>query len=127
MQLFDNLSEDNFLLFAAKNYYNPRCIDADEFYDDLNRFKYVKRLVNRYTNGGELSERLILNHIIIFYNVFGIEAATRLLFFRLEEDLHPLLKTFLVFLNYLPEEGVPECDLERVPLYNDVISVLRKV
>mgnify|MGYP001331599629 FL=1 len=78
-------------------------------------------------SSGVLRERLILNHIIIFYNVFGIEAATRLLFFRLEEDLHPLLKTFLVFLNYLPEEGVPECDLERVPLYNDVISVLRKV
>jgi hypothetical protein len=103
MQLFDNLSEDNFLLFAAKNYYNPRCIDADEFYDDLNRFKYVKRLVNRYTNGGELSERLILNHITIILNVFGHESGKKMLEYKLGLESLNILKPFLVFLKAIEE------------------------
>lgn len=98
MQLFNVLTEDNFLLFAAKNYYNPRCIDADEFYDDLNRFKYVKRLVNRYTNGGELSERLILNHITILLNVFGHESGKKMLEYKLGQESLNILKPFLVFL-----------------------------
>lgn len=103
MQLFDNLSEDNFLLFAAKNYYNPRCIDADEFYDDLNRFKYVKRLVNRYTNGGELSERLILNHITIILNVFGHESGKKMLEYKLGLESLNILKPFLVFLRAIED------------------------
>lgn len=103
MQLFDNLSEDNFLLFAAKNYYNPRCIDADEFYDDLNRFKYVKRLVNRYTNGGELSERLILNHITIILNVFGHESGKKMLEYKLGLESLNILKPFLVFLKAIED------------------------
>ena len=103
MQLFDNLSEDNFLLFAAKNYYNPRCIDADEFYDDLNRFEYVKRLVNRYTNGGELSERLILNHITIILNVFGHESGKKMLEYKLGLESLNILKPFLVFLRAIED------------------------
>ena len=124
---YAKLDDTNVTRYAMKHYDNPQCIDIDEFHEDLNRTKYVKRLLRKYMSSGVLRERLILNHIIVFYNVFGIEAASRLLFYRLEEDLHPLLKTFLVFLNYLPEDGVPECDLERIPLYNDVIQVLREV
>ena len=75
------LDDSNFLLYAASNYDNPQCYDTDEFYDDLKRFKYLKRLFNRYKETGELKERLILNHLIVIYNVFGPMPATRLLFF----------------------------------------------
>ena len=124
---FSLLDDINFTRYAMKCYDNPQCIDVDEFHEDLNRTKYVKRLLRKYLSSGVLRERLILNHIIVFYNVFGIVPATRLLFLRLETDLHPLLKTFLVFLNYLPEDGIPECELDRIPLYNDVIQTLREV
>lgn len=100
--MIDHLDESNFILFAAKYYDNPHCYDTVEFYDDLNRFKYLKRLFNRYVEDGELKERLILNHIIVLYNVFGVEATTKMLFLKLE-GYYQLLKPFLVLLNYLPE------------------------
>ena len=78
MKLFEQLSDDNFLLYAAKHYYKPNVIDAEEFYEDLKRFKYVKRQLNRYLESGELSERLILNHLIVIFNVYGIEPALKL-------------------------------------------------
>ena len=96
------LSEENFLLYAAKYYDNPQCQSTDEFYDDLKRFKYIKRLFNKYLETGELKERLILNHILVLTNVFSPEVAVKLLFIRLDEYLH-LLKPFLVLLNILPE------------------------
>ena len=100
----------------------------EEFHEDLNRTKYLKRLFRKYNSSGVLRERLILNHIIIFYNTFGVEASTRLLFYRIEEDLHPLLKTFLVYLNYLPEKyDIPECALVSIPLHNDIIQQLRDI
>jgi len=99
----EKLDETNFLLYAAKHYDNPSCFDTLEFYEDLNRFKYIKRLFSRYEESGELKERLILNHIIIIYNLFGVEAATRLLFFKLKGFYH-CLKPFLVMLNYLPDK-----------------------
>lgn len=98
----DNLNDENFLLYAAKHYDNPHCFDVDEFYEDINRFKYIKRLFNRYEESGDLKERLILNHIIILYNVFGIQATTRMLFLKLEGYYH-YLKPFLILLNYMPE------------------------
>lgn len=98
----EKLDETNFLLYAAKHYENPSCFDTLEFYEDLNRFKYLKRLFSRYDETGDLRERLILNHIIVIYNLFGIDAATRMLFFKLK-DYHHYLKPFLVFLNYCPE------------------------
>ncbi len=120
------LTEDNYTFFAMKAYCNPSCRSVEEFHEDLNRTKYLKRLFRRYQTTGNLRERLILNHIIIFYNVFGVEPATRLLFFKIEEELHPLLKTFLVYLNYCPEQDIPEtADLIGTGLDQKVIDVLR--
>ena len=99
----EHLDETNFVLYAAKYYDNPSCFDTLEFYEDLNRFKYIKRLFSRYEETGELKERLILNHIIVLYNLFGVEATTRLLFFKLKGYYHCLVP-FLFMLNYLPEK-----------------------
>lgn len=93
-----DLTEDNLFIFAAKHYYNPRGIDPEEFQEDLNRFKYVKRLVNRYLEGGDLSIRLILNHLIIIFNVFGIEAGLAILRLKMGDKHMPVLKPFLIFL-----------------------------
>ena len=99
----DQIDETNFLLYAAKHYDNPSCFDTLEFYEDLNRFKYIKRLLSRYEETGELKERLILNHIIILYNLFGVPATTRMLFFKLK-GFYSQLVPFLLLLNYLPEK-----------------------
>lgn len=98
----DRLDETNFMLYAAKHYDNPSCYDTLEFYEDLSRFKYLRRLFSRYEEAGELKERLILNHIIVLYNLFGVPATTRMLFFKLRE-YHTYLVPFLSLLNYLPE------------------------
>ena len=101
--IFDDLNEKNFLLYAMKEYDNPQCVQVEEFYDDLKKVKYIKRLLNQYLNEGILKERLLLNHIIVFYNVFPVRSATRMLFLKIEEEFWPLLKTFLVYLSYMPE------------------------
>lgn len=125
---FSELTDSTYIMYAMKHYDNPQCESIEEFHEDLNRTKYLKRLFRKYNSSGVLRERLILNHIIIFYNTFGVEASTRLLFYRIEEDLHPLLKTFLVFLNYLPEKyDIPECALVSIPLHNDIIQKLRDI
>ena len=100
----DKIDESNFILFAAKFYDNPQCMDESEFFDDLKRFKYLKRLFNKYKEGGELKERLVLNHLIVFYNVFSVQAGTRILFYKIETDFWPMLKTFLIFLDRMPEK-----------------------
>ena len=122
MKSFEELNNKNFLLFAAKNYQNSQCMTQEEFEDDLQRFKYLKRLLNRYEVTGELSERLILNHLVVLYNVFGIKAANHMMFYKIEEKNWPILKTFLVYLNYLPEEQYVE-----VPLDENVVEALRKI
>ena len=101
--VFDDLNEKNFLLYAMKEYDNPQCVQVEEFYDDLKKVKYIKRLFNQYLNEGVLKERLLLNHIIIFYNVFPVRSATRILFLKIEEEFWPILKTFLVYLSYMPK------------------------
>ena len=101
--VFDDLNEKNFLLYAMKEYDNPQCVQVEEFYDDLKKVKYIKRLFNQYLNEGILKERLLLNHIIVFYNVFPVRSATRILFLKIEEEFWPILKTFLVYLSYIPE------------------------
>ena len=101
---FDDLNEKNFLLYAMQHYENPQCVEVEEFNDDLKKIKYIKRLLNQYSTEGVLKERLLLNHIIVFYNVFSVEAATRILFYKLEEDVWPMLKTFLFYLNFLPDK-----------------------
>jgi|TARA_R100000030_G_scaffold97008_1_gene85640 hypothetical protein len=96
------LTEETFLLYAAKHYDNPQLQSEEEFYDDLKKFKYIKRLFNKYAETGKLKERLILNHIVVLSNVFGPEAAVKMLFLRLPEYLH-YLKPFLIMLSVLPE------------------------
>ena len=99
---FDDLNEDNFQIFAIKNYENPQAITREDFDKDLNHFRYIKRLLKRYKSSGELKVHLLINHFIILYNIFG-EAATPMLFYKIEEDLWGIVKTFIVFLNRLPE------------------------
>lgn len=124
---YDKLDDDNFVLYAAKHYDNAQCHDTEEFIDDLKRFKYIKRLFGKYEESGELRERLILNHIIILYNVFGNEA-TRLLFVKLKGYYH-YLKPFLVLLHRMPDE----VDLgytiysSDIVMDNYIIEVLRKI
>jgi hypothetical protein len=123
------LTEKNYIQYAMKNYDNPSG-GIDEFEEDMARMVYLKRLFRKYHNSGILRERLVLNHIITFYNVFGVEVATRLLFFKIENELHYILKTFLIFLNYLPE-GNPKfsvgVDVVSIPLDNIIIKILRKI
>jgi hypothetical protein len=100
--MFDDLNEENFMMYAVKAYEAPNCI-MSEFEGDLKRTKYLKRLFRRYKVTKTLKERLILNHIILLYNVFGAEATTRILFYRIDEKDYDVLKTFLVYLNLLPK------------------------
>ena len=102
--IFDDLNDDNFLMFAMREYNNMQCTDVEEFYDDLKKIKYIKRLFNVYKNNGQLKERLILNHFIIFYNVFTVQAGTRILFYKIEKDFWPMLKTFLIYLDRMPDK-----------------------
>jgi len=99
---FDELNESNYLLFAIKFYDNPQAVTKDDFESDLKRIRYVKRLLKRYKNSGELKVHLILNHLIILFNVFN-DATVPLLFYNLEEELWPSIKSFLIFLNRIPE------------------------
>jgi hypothetical protein len=101
--LFNELNSENFLLFAIKNYENPQAVTREDFDKDLNHFKYIKRLLKRYKSTGELKTHLLLNHFIVLYNIFG-EATTPMLFFKIDEqELWSCLKTFVVFLDKLPD------------------------
>lgn len=121
---FDELNDKNYLLFAIKYYDNPQSVTEDDFYDDLKRFKYVKRLFKRYEASGTLKVNLILNHLIILFNVFG-EATVPLLFYKLEQELWPCAKTFLVFLNRFHD--YPKSSLSDIPLDNKCMSILHSV
>jgi hypothetical protein len=107
------INDDNFILYASKIYDNPSCESEDEFYEDLNRVKYIKRLFFRYDNTGELKLRLILNHIIILTNVFGNEGTTRILFHKSEDKYYGYIKSFLKYLDALPKT-IPDLDLEEI-------------
>jgi hypothetical protein len=128
--MFEDLDEDNFLMYAMKAYNSPHCI-MSEFEGDLKRTKYLKRLFRRYKITKVLKERLILNHLILLYNVFGVEAATRILFFRVDEIDYDILKTFLIYLNYMPEKvkGIKGKDIHSSDILIDmnVAEVLRKI
>lgn len=110
--MFEVLTEDNALLYAVKAYERPNCIKS-EFKSDFKRFSYLGRLFRRYKKTGELRERLILNHLVILYNVFGVEPTTRLLFFYIRSSEYPILKTFLIFLQYMPDviRGIRNADI----------------
>jgi len=116
------LNDKNILLYAAKHYYNPRFSDIEEFHEDLKRFKYVKRLVNRYLDDGDLAERLILNHLIVIFNVFGIEPALKMLEVKLEEKQWPVIKPFLIFLSYIKNN-----EYTGVKMDEKVVEQLRKI
>ena len=123
--IFNELNEDNFLLFAIKNYENPQAVTKDDFDKDLNHFKYIKRLLKRYKNTGELKTHLLLNHFIILYNnIFG-EATTPMLFFKIEKDLWSVMKTFVIFLNKLPE--YPKCYIHDIPVDLFCLKELQKI
>ena len=100
--LFNELNDDNFILFAIKNYENPQAVTKEDFDKDLNHFKYIKRLLKRYKNTGVLKTHLLLNHFIILYNIWG-EATTPMLFFKIDKDLWTSMKAFIMFLNRFPE------------------------
>jgi hypothetical protein len=104
---FDELNESNYMLFAIKFYDNPQAVTREDFEDDLKRIKYVKRLLKRYKNTGILKTHLILNHLIVLFNVFN-DATVPLLFYNLESDLWPAIKSFLIFLNRIPEYPISE-------------------
>ena len=126
----DSLTNDNYVRYAMRNYDNTHCTGIKEFEEDLARIVYLKRLFRRYKKSGVLRDRLILNHIITFCNVFGIEAGTRLLFFRIDADLHYILKTFLVFLEYLPD-CLPKfnvgVDTIKIAMDSEIIRKLRSI
>jgi len=121
---FKSLDKNNFMMFAMKMYTNPQCLGMDEFYEDLNRIKYIKRLLGRYDKKGLLRERLVLNHIIILSNVFGAEACSRILFHKIEDRFHSYLKSFLEYLNLLPVQ-IPEVKLQEIPTDHKINTMLR--
>lgn len=128
----DKLDETNFMLYAAKHYQNPHCYDTLEFYDDLNRFKYIKRLFNRYEETRDLKDRLIINHLTIIYNIFGVEPATRMLFLKLKGHYH-LLKPFLVLMGYMPDVvhniGIEGKNIISSDIHMDekIVEILRQI
>ena len=121
---FDELNESNYMLFAIKFYDNPQAVTKDDFEADLKRIRYIKRLLKRYKNTGELKIHLILNHLIILFNVFN-EAAVPFLFYNLEEDLWPLIKSFLVFLNRIPE--TPRTKITDIGIDEDCLQQLKNL
>ena len=122
--LFNELNEDNFLLFAIKNYENPQAVTKDDFDKDLNHFKYIKRLLKRYKKTGELRTHLLINHFILLYNIFG-EATTPMLFFKIEKDMWSQVKTIILFLNRLPQ--FPKCYIHDIPVDLNCLKQLQTI
>ncbi len=122
MLRFKELTEKNLLLYAAKHYSNPTFSDIEDFHEDLKRFKYIKRLLNRYLETDDLSERLILNHLIVIFNMFGIEAALNILDLKLEEKHWPVVKPFLIFLKYIKNDQYTGITMDP-----SVVEALRKI
>ena len=118
---FDVLTNGNYMMYALLHYDNPHCKDIKEFFEDIKRIHYIRRLLKRHIAYGVLKERIILNHLITFYNVFETKAATRILFFKVEKEYHPSLKTFLIYINKMPE------DMHNITLDEKVVKTLRDI
>lgn len=131
MRDFQNLDDNNYLLYAMRGYENPHCVDILEFEEDLKKIKYLKKLFSLYRKDDVLKERLIVNHLITFFNVFEFECAVRLLFLRVEESHYSLLKSFLVFLNKMPDEisGINGQIIYRqdILIEEEILQILRKM
>jgi hypothetical protein len=127
---FDDLTNENYMLYAMKVYDRPNCI-MSEFKEDMKRFNYLKRLFRRYAKVGELRERLVINHIVVLYNVFGVEASTRLLFYKMAKSDYSVLKTYLLFLSYMPAvvKGIKGQDIKSSEISVDmkIAEVLRGI
>ena len=128
--MIENLTSDTYVLYAMKSYDMPNYI-LSEFKEDMKRFNYLKRLFLRYRKCGEIRERLILNHLVIIYNLFGTEASTRLLFYKIDPRDYGTLKTYLIFLNFMPEiirgirnRNILSCDIE---VNSDILEKLREI
>ena len=122
--LFSELNEENFLLFAIKNYENPSAVTREDFDKDLNHFRYIKRLLKRYKSSGELKVHLLINHFIILYNIFG-DAATPMLFYKIEKSLWPSIKSFIVFLDKLPE--YPKTVIHEIEMDDNCLEELQRI
>jgi hypothetical protein len=118
--MYENITTNNFVMYAVKHYDNPQCEGEKEFHDDMKRFKYIKRLFKKYTLSGQLKERLLLNHIIILRNLFGTEACVTLLLFKTQKEYLSILKSFLIFLNMITED-----ELTGIESDNYVLKTLR--
>jgi hypothetical protein len=127
---FDDLNNDNIMMYAMKAYDRPNCI-MSEFKDDMKRFNYLKRLFLRYRKIGELREQLVLNHLVVLYNVFGPEVTSRMLFFKMSKDDYPALKTYLLFLSIMPEKirGIKGHDIisSDIPVDKRIADILREI
>jgi hypothetical protein len=122
--IFNELNEDNFLLFAIKNYQNPQGVTKEDFDKDLKHINYIKRLLRKYKKKGVLKLHLIINHFIILYNIFG-EAATPMLFYKVDSEFWSSLKTFVVFLNRLPD--YPKCYIHDIEIDEECMSLLQSI
>ena len=120
--MYENITTNNFVMYAIKHYENPQCEGEKEFHDDMKRFKYIKRLFKKYTLGGQLKERLLLNHIIILRNLFGTEACVTLLLYKTQKEYLSVLKSFLIFLNMIREDELSDIESD-----NCVLETLRKL
>lgn len=127
---FVDLNNDNVMMYAVKAYDRPDCI-MSEFKEDMKRFNYLKRLFRRYRKVGELREQLVLNHLVVIYNVFGPEVATRLLFFKMSKEDYTILKTYLIFLSCMPEKvrGIKGQDIlsSDIPVDMEIADSLRRL
>ena len=121
---FDELNEDNYIIFAIKHYENPQAITQEDFFEDMKRFKWIKRLLNKYKNTGDLNTHLIINHFMVLYNVFG-EATTPLLFYKINKELWGVLKTFVLYLGRLPE--YPKTTIHDIPVDIECLKILNSI
>lgn len=121
---FDELNEDNYILFAIKHYENPQAVTEDDFYDDLKRFKWVKRLLKKYKTNGDVNIHLLINHFLILYNIFG-DAATPLLFFKIDSEYWSFIKTIIIYLGRFPE--YPKTKLHDIPVDINCLAQLNEL
>lgn len=121
---FDELNEENYIIFAIKHYENPQAITQEDFFEDMKKFKWIKRLLNKYKNTGDLNIHLIINHFMSLYNVFG-EATTPLLFYKINKELWGVLKTFVLYLGRLPE--YPKTTIHDIPVDIECLKILNSI